>query len=143
MEKTLNGNDFVKVILKSPFYGLMGNTLLVTVTGRKTGRKIEVPVNYYREAEAFWIITKRSRTWWRNVKRGAEVDLVLSGKKLKGSAEVILDETAIAAHIVDYVRYLPISAGALGVRVANGVPNGEDVTRLAKERLFVKICPES
>ena len=65
----MNGNDFVKIMLKSPLHGLMGNTMIITVTGRKTGRKIAVPVNYYRDNDALWIITKRSRNWWRNVKR--------------------------------------------------------------------------
>lgn len=139
----MNGNDFVKIMLKSPLHGLMGKTLLIAFTGRKTGRKFAVPVNYYRELDALWVITKRSRNWWRNMKGGADVDLYLNGKKLKGFAEAILDESAIAAHIVDYVRYLPISAGALGVRLENGAPNSDDLARLAKERLFIKICLES
>ena len=139
----MNGNDFVKIMLKSPLRGLMGNTMLITVTGRKTGRKIAVPVNYYRDIDALWIITKRSRNWWRNTRGGAEVDLYLGGKKLKGFAEAVLDESVIAAHIVDYVRYLPMTANALGVHVENGMPNSDDVNRLAKERLFIKICLES
>jgi len=135
----MNGNDFVKFILKSPLQIFMGNTMLITVTGRKTGRKIAVPVNYYRDAEALWVITTRSRNWWRNVKDGGEVDLYLHGKEQKGFAEAILDESKVAAHIGDYIRHFPVSAGALGVRNKNGVPNAEDVTRLAKERLFIKI----
>ena len=135
----MNGNDFVKFMLKSPLQVFMGNTMLITVTGWKTGRKIAVPVNYYREADALWVITTRSRNWWRNVKDGAEVDLHLHGKEQKGFAEAILDESVVAAHVGDYIRHLPISAGALGVRIENGVPNAEDFARLAKERLFIKI----
>jgi deazaflavin-dependent oxidoreductase (nitroreductase family) len=136
----MNGNDFVTIMLRSPLYVFMGNTMLITVTGRKTRRQITVPVNYYRALDELWVITTRSRKWWRNVKGGADVDLHLRGKDLKGFAEVVLDESAVAARIVDYVRYLPISAGALGIRVENGVPNGDDAARIAKERLFVKIC---
>ena len=139
----MNGYDFVKIMLKSPLRGLMGNTMIITVAGRKTGRKIAVPVNYYRDIDALWIITKRSRNWWRNTRGGADVDLYLHGKKLKGFAEAVLDESVIAAHIVDYVRSLPMTANALGVRVENGMPNSDDVNRLAKERLFIKICLES
>ena len=135
----MNGNDFVKIMLKSPLRGLMGNTMIITVTGRK----IAVPVNYYRDIDALWVITERSRNWWRNTRGGAEVDLYLGGKKLKGFAEAVLDESVIAAHIVDYVRYLPMTANALGVHVENDMPNSDDVNRLAKERLFIKICLES
>ncbi len=135
----MNGNDFVKFMLKSPLQIFMGNTMLITVTGRKTGRKIAVPVNYYRDADAMWIISTRSRNWWRNVKDGAKVGLHVHGKEQKGFAEAILDESAVATHVGDYIRHLPISAGALGVRIENGIPNAEDVTRLGKERLFIKI----
>jgi hypothetical protein len=64
----------------------MGNTMLLTVMGRKTGRRMDVPVNYYQDGDALWVITKRSRNRRQNVKGGVEVDLVLHGKKLKGSA---------------------------------------------------------
>jgi hypothetical protein len=136
----MNGNDFLELMLKSPLHGFMGNTLLITVTGRKTGRKIAVPVNYYRVMDELWVLTTRSRQWWRNVNGGAEVDLVLNGKKLKGFAEAILDRSAVAARLGDYVRSLPMSAGVLGVGMEHGVPNREDTARVAEERLFVKIC---
>lgn len=135
----MNGNDFVKSMLKSPLQVFMGKTMLITVTGRKTGRKIAVPVNYYREANELWVMTTRSRNWWRNVKDGAEVDLHVCGKERKGFAEAILDKSAVAAHVGDYIQHLPISAGALGVCIENDVPNTEDVARIAKERLFIKI----
>ncbi len=135
----MNGNDFVKFMLKSPLQIFMGNTMLITVTGRKTGRKIAVPVNYYREADALWVITTRSRNWWRNVKGGAEVDLHVHGKGQKGFAEAILNESVVAAHVGDYIRHFPVSAAALDVRMENGIPNAEEVVRLAKERLFIKI----
>jgi hypothetical protein len=47
---------------------------------------MDVPVNYYQDGDALWVITKRSRNRRQNVKGGVEVDLVLHGKKLKGSA---------------------------------------------------------
>jgi len=136
----MNGNDFVKVMLKSPFHAFMGNTMIITVTGSRTGRKIALPVNYFRDMDELWVMTTRSRKWWRNVKGGAEVDLVLHGKEMKGFAEAILDQSAVVARVVDYVRSLPMSAGALGIRMEHGVPNREDTTRVAEERLFVKIC---
>jgi len=137
----MNSNDFVKFTLRSPLHVFMGDTMLITITGRKTGREISVPVNYYTEGDTLWIISTRTRTWWRNVRTGAEVSLYLHGKNVKGFAEAILDEKAVAARIGEYVLRLPVSAKPLGVRVENGVANCEDTARLAKERLFVKICP--
>ena len=139
----MNGNDFVRIMLMSPLHVLMGNTLLITVTGRRTGRRITAPVNYYRDRDELWIISTRSRNWWRNVKGGAEVDLRLDGREMKGFADAILDESAVASHIQDYVRHVRMSARSLGVHVDHGVPNREDAAGAAKERLFVRICLRS
>jgi len=136
----MNGNDFVKFMLKSPLQVFMGDTMLITVTGRKTGRKYTTPVGYYQEGDTLWIISSRDRTWWRNVCGGANVDLHVHGRDLTAFAESILDEKAVAPQIVGYLRHVPLSAKPLGVRVEHGVPNLDDVARLAKERLFVKIC---
>ncbi len=139
----MNGNDFVRLALHSPLHVVMGDTMLIALTGRKTGRTISVPVNYYQDGEALWVLSVRSRKWWRNLMAGAPVRLHLHGKDAAGFAELVLDEGAVARHLSDYVRRLPASARYLGVRVENGIPNGEDVTRVAKERLFIKVCVES
>ena len=133
-------NDFVALALKSPLHVMLGNTVLLTVTGRKSGRKIAVPVNYYREGNTMWILSRRDRTWWRNLLQGGQVALRLHGRDLRGLAETVLDEADVAAQLGEYIRHLPISARSTGVRVEGGIPNSDDLCRLAKERLFVKIC---
>ena len=135
----MNGNDFVKMLLKSPLHGLVGNTMLVIVTGRRTGRRIEVPVNYYCEADTLWVSTRRSRNWWRNIGPRAEIGLRLNGKQVQACAETILDPSEVAAHILEYVRHLPMAARALGVRLASGVSDPGDAARAAQDRLFVKV----
>jgi deazaflavin-dependent oxidoreductase (nitroreductase family) len=135
----MNGNDFVKFFLCTPLYVFMGNTMLITVTGRKTGKKYTTPVGFFRNGDSLWVITSRDRTWWRNLKGGAEVELHIRGKDVQAFAEAILDEETVATQIMEYVRQIPMSARALGVRVENGEPHPEDAARLAKERLFVKI----
>jgi deazaflavin-dependent oxidoreductase (nitroreductase family) len=135
----MTGNGFVKFFLRTPLYVFMGDTMLITVTGRKTGKKYTTPVGFYRDGDTLWILSSRSRTWWRNVRDGAQVDMRIRGKDVSGFAEAILDEKAVAAQIVDYVCHIPMAAKGLGVRVENGEPHPEDAARLAKERLFVKI----
>ncbi len=136
----MKANDFVIFALKSPLHVFMGPTMLVTVTGRKTGRKIAVPVNYYQEGNSLWVLSSRDRTWWRNLAHGGEVEVRLRGHDYKASGEVVLDEQAAAARLGQYVRHVPGSARYVGVRVENGEANCEDLARVAKERLFVKIC---
>jgi deazaflavin-dependent oxidoreductase (nitroreductase family) len=136
----MKANDFVVLALKSPLHVFMGPTMLITVTGRKTGRRITVPVNYVQEGDELWVLSLRTRTWWRNLLDGGQVDVRLHGHELRGLGEVILDETAVAARLGRYIRHLPASARYIGVRVENGTPNCDDLGRVSKQRLFVKIC---
>jgi deazaflavin-dependent oxidoreductase (nitroreductase family) len=136
----MNGNDFVAWLLRSRLHGLLsGGMLLIIFTGRKTGRQYTTPVGYYREGDVLWVITSRDRTWWRNLRGGAEVTLRLRGRNVQAHAETLEDGSAVARQIGDYIHHLPQSRRALGVRLENGEPHPEDAARLAQERLFVKL----
>ncbi|MBK6434209.1 nitroreductase/quinone reductase family protein [Candidatus Amarolinea dominans] len=64
----MNGNSFIAWLLRSPLNSLLSsNTLLITMTGRKTGLLITTPVNYVRDGDRLWVISSRDRTWWRNL----------------------------------------------------------------------------
>ena len=135
----MTGNDFVTFFLRTPLHVFLGNTMLITVTGRKTGRKYSMPVGFYREGDCLWVMTSRNRTWWRNVKNGSNVSLLLKGKTIDAFAGAELDEKAVEARMFDYIRQVPIAAKSLGIRMENTSPNRDDVARVAKDRLFVKI----
>ena len=135
----MNGNDFVAYMLRTPLHIFMGKTMLITVTGKKTGKTYTTPVGYYMADGYLWVITSRDRTWWRNVKDGADVSLRMHGKDVIGHAEAILDEGAVAARVREYLQHVPMAAKPMGVRMEDGMPHPEDAVRLAQERLFVKI----
>ena len=135
----MTGNDFVKFFLRTPLRVFLGNTMLITVTGRKTGKKYSTPVGFYRDGDCLWVMTNRDRTWWRNVKNGAEISLLLKGKTVTAFAKAEFDENAVEAHLLDYLRHIPMAARSLGIRMENKIPNTEDVIRVARSRLFVKI----
>jgi deazaflavin-dependent oxidoreductase (nitroreductase family) len=137
------GNDFVKFFLRTPLHIFMGDTMLITVTGRKTGKKYTTPVGFYRDGDSLWVLSSRERTWWRNVQDGADVEMRIRGKDVNGFAEAILDEEAVASQVIEYVRHIPMSAKGLDVRMENGEPHPEDAARLAKERMFVKVTLKS
>jgi len=58
----MTGNDFVKFFLRTPLHVFMGDTMLITVTGLKTGKKYSTPVGFYRENGNLWVLTSRNRT---------------------------------------------------------------------------------
>ena len=135
----MTGNDFVTFFLRTPFHVFMGNTMLITVTGRKSGKPYSTPVGFYRKGSDLWILTSRDRTWWRNVLHGAPVSLLLHGRTIAAYAEAELDEQAVEVRLRDYVQHIPMSARSLGIRLENGIPLSEDIARIAKDKLFVKI----
>ena len=136
----MRGNDFVRLMLQSPLHIALGNTTLITVTGRRTGRQISLPVNYYQDGDTLWIISTRSRKWWRNITPRAPVRLRLHGKDVAGTAELVLDANTVAARMGACIRHSPLAARALGVRLEHGAPNAEDLKRVAGERLLVAVC---
>jgi deazaflavin-dependent oxidoreductase (nitroreductase family) len=136
----MNGNDFMSWVLRSPLHGMLSNgMMLITVTGRKTGKTYTTPVGYYEEGGYLWVITSRERTWWRNLQGGAKVGLLLKRKPVHGTAEIELDEKSVEARMVQYLRHVPQAAKPMSIRVENKMPNAEDITRTAKERLFIRI----
>jgi deazaflavin-dependent oxidoreductase (nitroreductase family) len=136
----MNGNDFMSWILRSPLHGMLSKgMMLITVTGSKTGKKYTTPVEYFREDEILWVMTTRDRTWWKNLRGGAEVSLLLKRKPVTAIAEPDLDAKAVEARMVEYIKHVPQAAKPLGIRIENGKANAEDIARIAEDRLFVKI----
>ena len=140
----MNGNDFMSWVLRSPLHGLLSNEMmLITVTGRKTGRKYTTPVSYYRQNGYLWVMTSRDRTWWKNLKGGTEVSLLLRRQPVSAFAEPELDLEAVQARMVEYLRHVPQAARPLGIRMENGNVNPTDIARTSRERLFVRIEPHT
>ncbi|CAG0982633.1 hypothetical protein ANRL2_02557 [Anaerolineae bacterium] len=136
----MNGNDFMSAVLRSPLHGMLSNgMMLITITGRKTGRQYTTPVGYYEEGGYLWVLTSRERTWWRNLQGSASVDLLLKRRLIKGFAETELDEESVEKRMYEYIRHVPQAAKPMGIRMENRTPNPEDIARTAKDRLFVKV----
>jgi len=88
-------NPGATAILRSPLHGILSGSLaLITVTGRKTGREYTFPVLYRQDGETVTIDVAwpRRKRWWRNLRGGAPIGLVLRGAERTGHAEVREDE---------------------------------------------------
>jgi deazaflavin-dependent oxidoreductase (nitroreductase family) len=85
-------NAVVTAILRSPLHWLLSpGLMLVTVTGRKTGRRYTIPVGYHQTDDAIIVIVGEapSKTWWRNYRDAGPIELRLRGRVLHGRAEVL------------------------------------------------------
>ena len=99
-------NQMLTAILFSPLYPLGGKSLLITVSGRKSGKAYTLPVNYSRVGDVVTIISRRGRTFWRNVRGGAPVTLHLDGRDVDGWATVTEDDPGMVAALTAYVGQL-------------------------------------
>jgi hypothetical protein len=113
--------------------------MLITVNGSKTRKKYTLPVNYYRQNGCLWVLTHRDRTWWRNVQGGAKVSLLLRRQLVDAFAETELEPDSVDRLLCEYLKHVPQAARSLGIRMEYGSPNSEDIQRVAKDKLFVRI----
>ncbi|HEU4539636.1 MAG TPA: nitroreductase family deazaflavin-dependent oxidoreductase [Jiangellaceae bacterium] len=110
-------NNMVRMALRTPgLQRLIGRGLaLITVTGRKTGTRYTTPVSYYRDHDAVLVITKRGRTWWRNLETNADVELRLAGEKWRGRAQILADNSAALSRLATALERRHTDARALGL----------------------------
>ncbi len=104
-------NPFVRLILRSPFHRLMSAaTLLITVRGRRTGRAYTLPVQYVQTGDFVYILpgAPERKTWWRNLRGGAPVQVLLRGQKWTAKADVLSGETAAGADCETIVKALEL-----------------------------------
>jgi hypothetical protein len=86
------------------------------------------------------VISWRDRTWWRNLKGGAPVNVLLAGRELKAYGEAIVEEKAVADSLAAYFRKAPQYARYFKVALGSaGQPLPSDCARTAQERVMIKI----
>jgi hypothetical protein len=111
-------NPVLRRLLRSRAgHGLGRRLALVRYRGRRTGRSYELPVQYVPDGNRIWILpgSPEHKTWWRNLRGGADVDLVLAGQTVRGRA-VILDrrQPGFADGMSAYLRAFPRARRAAG-----------------------------
>jgi len=134
-------NKFMIWILRSPLHGMLDkSTLLVTVSGRKSGRQITTPVNYVRDGDTLWVTSTRQRAWWRNLRGGAPLTVRLGGVEYRAAGEALESESAVADGLRLYFKIAPQVARYFQVQLdASGQPLEVDLARTAQSRVAIRI----
>src|ERR1700759_4682265 len=82
-------NRLLVPLLNSRFHGLVSRgLLLITVTGRKTGRQFTIPVSYSERDGVVRIGggAPEGKQWWRTLREPSPVKLRLRGRDRAGIA---------------------------------------------------------
>jgi hypothetical protein len=135
-------NPGVKWLLRSPLHGVLsGKLLLLTLRGRRSGRRISTPVGYRREGDHYLVFTHSP--WRRNLEGGAPVAVRVAGRKEQARAEVVQD----AERLLDYLQGVlaqegPAGALQLGVRVdRHRTPTREELRAAIRGLAMIQIVP--
>jgi deazaflavin-dependent oxidoreductase (nitroreductase family) len=103
----------MRVILGLPFPTLLsGSLMLLSFTGRKTGKKYRQPVSYVRDGDT--LLTPGGGRWKLNLREEQPVGLRLRGRNVVARPEIIGD--------VDEVERLLRRMAAINPRVTSFVP---------------------
>ncbi len=135
-------NPFVIFLLRSPLHGLVGkNMMLITVTGRKSGKRYTIPVSSIRDGEILLVISLKDRTWWKNLQGGAQITVSLQGHAWKGRGEAFTDAETVAKTLLLILQRVPGYQRLYHLKLdATGQPeHPEDLTRLAQDRVIVRV----
>lgn len=133
-------HDIVSTILRSPLHGLLSKaTMLVTMTGRKTGTPLTLPVNYIQDGQQLFTVSMRSRVWWRNLRGGANVILRLRGQDVQAVGKVVELQEDVARELNEFIlkrapayqKYLKIEA------LPDGSLSPQSLQKAAEERVFI------
>lgn len=86
-------NAVMSPLLRSHLHFLAsGWCMLITVQGRKTGRRYTTPVYYHREGQVVRFFSGKRLKWVHNLTGGAEVTVQIRGKEVQGTAAWCPDE---------------------------------------------------
>jgi len=135
-------NPIVIWLLHSPLHRFLDkHTMLVTVTGCKSGKLYTLPVSYLRDGETLLVISQKDRTWWKNLQGGAQVTVSLQGHDLKTQGETFTDTETVANNLLQIMQRVPGYQRLFHIKLdANGQPeNPEDLERIAQDRVIVCI----
>ena len=140
----MRANGVVDFVLGSRFHWLLSRGLtLITVTGRRTGRRYTIPVGYLETSDAVVVLVgdAPSKTWWRNYIEPGAIEVLLRGLPRSGRAVVVPPDSEpfrrTAEESFRRSRVIPRLFG-IAFDAGRGL-TAEDAARLAQRAAIVRI----
>lgn len=138
-------NPFVHFILSSPLHSMLsGRLVLITYTGRKSGKKHTLPVQYAESRNELIVVAgyHEHKKWWRNLLQESTISVCYRGKWFEASAKAFDGDMGVIAPLFpDYLRRFPASARIRGLTLdsSGDVEDQGKMGEEAKRVVMVKI----
>jgi hypothetical protein len=138
-------NPGIAWILRSPLHPLVSGALvLLTVTGRRSGRRYAIPVGYQRSGDRLTILVSKAarKQWWRNYLEPRPIDVRLWGRERRGEARVLPPDSPEFREAMEAsLRKIPFLGRQFGIAYRRGQPLApEQWQRIAREAAVVAIA---
>jgi hypothetical protein len=137
-------NPVMRFLLRSPAHGLLSDSLmLITFTGRKSGKQFTTPVRYMQTGDTVRCFTAAENQWWRNLRSGSRVSLLIKGQLSDYQAQAIFDNPAdIRKKLVSYLELFPQDAAYHDIRLNKDKSlNEQDLEQAARAAVVVESVP--
>jgi deazaflavin-dependent oxidoreductase (nitroreductase family) len=137
------GNFFIKTLVNSPLYPILGDSFaVITVTGCRSGKPITTPINAVYVDGILSVVSMRERTWWRNLRKVHFARLSRAGKRFMVRAEIVEDCDQVTAALEKYFSQFPGYAKYFKIHVGSeGKLDLQELMRLASDRVIVRLYP--
>jgi deazaflavin-dependent oxidoreductase (nitroreductase family) len=120
-------NPLMAALLRSPLHGLASkNYMLLTVTGRRSGRSYTLPVGRHEQPDGTFVLSAGGK-WRHNLHGGADVRVVLDGRERAAHATLEEDPTRTA----QVFKVLLDRAGARALAVKVNVSHSPSLEEIA------------
>jgi hypothetical protein len=137
------GNRLMTMLIASPLGGWMGEGLaVVEVRGITTGHAYRTPINVEADGDGYIATSRRERTWWRNLRHGAEAVLTIRGRRRRWRCQVIESIPDVRLGLEAMFARQPARARYFNIRLgSDGRPIAGDLDQAAAERLIIHFRP--
>ena len=122
------------VVPRNATRGECKSTLLITLTGRKSGKKYTTPITYLRDGDTFLMTT--DSPWRKNLRGGAPVTLHVKGREYAAFGEAVTEESEVARVMEMMVSAYPSYGRFTGLKPnPEGQIDRQALERAARERV--------
>jgi F420H(2)-dependent quinone reductase len=138
-------NKVPAAVLRSPLHRAMSDKyLLLSFTGRKSGKRHTTPVAYLEEGEALLMTT--DSPWWKNLigkdGAGVPVSVRVKGREYEGIGEAVTDEMEAVRVLHRFLQVQPGYGRFVGAkRGAGGRVDSFMLKEAARGRVVVRVRP--
>jgi deazaflavin-dependent oxidoreductase (nitroreductase family) len=131
-------NPVTRLVLATPLHVVMSSRLLLlSFTGRKTGRSYTTPVSYVLEGSS--LLVPGGGAWWKNLGSGRPTRVRLRGVWTPVTPEVVTEPVALAEVMRRMLAANPAIGAFTGIRLgSDGRPDADALER-ERRRGFVVV----